>query len=109
MKEKHVHPLSVAFVGGVGRIERELVSLGDTLGARVEVHDGETRGKGRAQLSALLRRSDVVVLVTAVNSHNAVHIARREAGRAGTAVRIVKFCGVSTARALLQELVAQAA
>jgi phosphoglycerate dehydrogenase-like enzyme len=103
------HALSVAFVGGVGRIERELVALGDTLGARVEVHDGETRGKGRSQLSALLRRSDVVVLVTAVNSHNAVQIARREAGRTGTAVRIVKFCGVSTARALLQELVAQAA
>ena len=101
--------VSVAFVGGVGRIERELVAMGDTLGARVEVHDGETRGKGRSQLSALLRRSDVVVLVTAVNSHNAVHIARREAGRTGTAVRIVKFCGVSTARALLQELVAQAA
>jgi hypothetical protein len=38
-----------------------------------------------------------------------VHIARREAERSGTPVRIVKFCGVSTARALLQELVAQAA
>ena len=44
-----------------------------------------------------------MVLVTAVNSHNAVHIARREAERSGTPVRIVKFCGVSTARALLQE------
>lgn len=109
MKENALAPLAVAFVGGVGRIERELVALGDSLGARVEVHDGETRGKGRSQLSALLRRSDVVVLVTAVNSHNAVHIARREAGRTGTPVRIVKFCGVSTARALLQELVAQAA
>ncbi|MFO0626904.1 MAG: DUF2325 domain-containing protein [Polyangiales bacterium] len=109
MKQNTSPTLSVAFVGGVGRIERALVSLGDALGARVEVHDGETRGQGRAQLTALLRRSDVVVLVTAVNSHNAVQIARREAARAGAAVRIVKFCGVSTARALLQALVAQAA
>ena len=39
-----------------------------------------------------------------VNSHGAVSIAKREAERSGTEVRILKFCGSSKARSLLSEL-----
>jgi hypothetical protein len=98
----------VAIVGGLERLERQLVAMGTELGVDVEVHNGHTWGGGAARLTSLVQRTSLVVIVTGTNSHNAVHIARREAVRVGVPVRIVKFLGARTARALLHE-VAQAA
>ena len=50
-----------------------------------------------------------VVIVTGTNSHNAVHIAKRGAEKAGARVWILKSCGVGTARALLTEIAASSA
>jgi hypothetical protein len=94
----------VAFVGGHDRVEREIVAFGEELGLEVEVHNGHTRGNGAARLIALIQRTDVVVIVTGTNSHNAVHVAKREAARKGAVVRILSFCGAGTARALLTEI-----
>ena len=98
--------LHVAFVGGVRKVERELISYGEALGVAVEVHDGHTSGNGTTRLAALVQRSDVLVIVTGTNSHNAVHIAKREAAKSRASVRILKSCGASTARALLAEVAA---
>lgn len=85
-------------------MEREIVSFGAELGLDVEVHNGHTRGNGATRLSALVQRSDVVVIVTGTNSHNAVQLAKRAAARTGALVRILSFCGAGTARALLAEI-----
>ena len=100
--------LRVGFVGGHDRVEREILSFAAELGLKVEVHNGHTAGHGKDRLIALVERTDVVVIVTGTNSHNAVHIAKRVAMKAGTRVRILKACGSGTARNLLAEL-AQAA
>jgi hypothetical protein len=94
----------VAFVGGHDRVEREIVAFGAQLGLHVEVHNGHTRGNGADRLIALVQRTDVVVIVTGTNSHNAVHIAKREAAKSGARVCILKSCGAGTARALLAEI-----
>ncbi len=96
--------LRVGFVGGHDRVEREVVSVGSELGLDVEVHNGCTAGQGRHRLVALVERSDLVVIVTGINSHNAVHIAKRTAAKAGTHIRILKACGSGTARLLLGEI-----
>ncbi|MGD0677287.1 MAG: DUF2325 domain-containing protein [Polyangiaceae bacterium] len=93
----------VGFVGGVERIERELHSVAGQVGVDVEVHAGHTRGNGAARLAALIRRTHLVVIITGTNSHNAVLLAKREANRLGIPLRILKSCGVGTARTLLQE------
>jgi hypothetical protein len=95
----------VTFVGGHDRVEREIVAFGEQIGIQVGVHNGHTRGNRIEHLIALVQRSDVVVIVTGTNSHNAVHVAKREAARAGARVRILKSCGAGTARALLAEIV----
>jgi hypothetical protein len=94
----------VGFVGGHDRVEREVVSFGSELGLDVEVHNGCTAGQGRHRLVALVERTDLVVIVTGINSHNAVHIAKRTAAKARTHVRILKACGSGTARLLLAEI-----
>jgi hypothetical protein len=102
-------PVRVAFVGGLERLERMLVSLGAELGLDVRTHNGHTGGGGSARLASLVQRTDLVVIVTGTNSHGAVHIARREAARSGARVRIVKVLGSGTARAILEEIARAAA
>jgi hypothetical protein len=96
--------LRVAFVGGVECVDRQLIALGDELGVDVEVHHGHMKGVGKDRLVALIARAHVLVLVTGVNSHGAVGVAKREAAKSGAEIRILKFCGSSKARALLSEL-----
>jgi len=99
----------VVFVGGVERVERSLRASGEELGVDVDVHAGHMQGNAGTRLAALVRRADLVVLVTGVNSHNAVHTAKKEAARSGTPLQIMKFCGASVARALIAELARSAA
>jgi len=99
--------LHVAFVGGVERIDRQLVAMGEELGIDVEVHPGHMKGAGAQRLVALVARANVLFLVTGVNSHGAVSVAKREAARSGVPVHILKFCGASRARALLAEVAQQ--
>jgi lysophospholipase L1-like esterase len=96
-------------VGGLERLEREILPFGKKLGLDVAIHNGRTRGGGSARLVALVQRTDVVIIVTGTNSHGAVQIARREAVKSGARVRLLKFLGASTARALLTEIAQQAA
>jgi hypothetical protein len=96
--------LRVGFVGGHERVEREIVASGARLGIDVEVNNGHTAGPGKDRLVALVQRTDVVVIVTGTNSHNAVFIAKRAAAKAGTRVRILKACGSERARELLAQI-----
>lgn len=104
-----MRPRRVGFVGGHDRVEREIVSYAAAIGLEVEVHNGHTKGNGKARLVALVHRTDLVVIVTGTNSHNAVHLAKREAAKTGAEIRILKSCGAGTARALLDEIARAAA
>jgi hypothetical protein len=98
----------IAFVGGIDRIERQIVSFGEQLGVDVEVHNGKTNGGSTARIAALARRTDLLVIVTGTNSHNAVHVAKREAMKSGVAMRIVTFCGAAAARSLIAAVASSA-
>jgi hypothetical protein len=90
----------------VHRVDREIVGIGEELGVAVEVHDGHTSGQ---RLIALVRRTDVVILVMGIVSHAAACVAKREAARTGVPVHVLKSCSCSAARALLARFVRQAA
>ncbi|MBV9949014.1 MAG: DUF2325 domain-containing protein [Myxococcales bacterium] len=99
----------VAFVGGIDRIERQIVAYGEEIGVEVEVHSGRTSGSSTDRIAALVHRTDLLVVLTGTNSHNAVRIAKREAARAGVPMRILTFCGAAQARALLDRMACGAA
>jgi hypothetical protein len=98
--------LRVAWIGGVHRVDREIVGIGEEMGVDVEVHDGHTSGQ---RLAALVRRVDVVILVMGIVSHAAVFVAKREAAKAGVRVHVLKSCSCSAARALLAGFIQDAA
>jgi hypothetical protein len=54
----------VAFVGGIDRIERQIVAFGKKIGVDVEVHNGRMGSSSTTRLAAIVRRSDLVVIVT---------------------------------------------
>lgn len=63
-------------VGGVERAFRHLLDRSLCRDVRVEFHAGHMNGSGERELSSLVQRCDVVIVVTGVNSHNAVRRTR---------------------------------
>jgi len=94
----------VAIVGGVDRIAPVLERVAADLDFDLELHDGHTSGRGAPGLAAMIGRADVVVIVTDVNSHNAVIAARKLAGSLGRRTVIVRKLGPSKLASILGDL-----
>lgn len=99
-------PRRVLFVGGMDRNEPALLSLGRSLGIEVEVHYGDIHGRGAAALDAMIARAELVVVVTSVNSHGGVNLAKRAARAHGVPMIIARSCGLAVARTLLTDFAA---
>ena len=65
--------MRIGIVGGLSRAETDLSRVAQRAGHEVEFHDGQLRGPSAGALESLIGRSDVVVVVTDVNSHAAMH------------------------------------
>jgi len=102
--------MRIGIVGGLDRNARELEELTEAKGHQLETHTGVlTGGSSVASLRALVVRSDLVLVLTDVNSHNAVHLARREARKRHRPIRILRRLGAAHLAAFLQAWGAPAA
>lgn len=102
--EKSAPLVRVVVVGGPLRGAMRLASEAELGGARLEWHDGDTAGTGVRELRSLIRRADLVVITTDVNSHRGVEVAKQEARRAGRPFTLVRSCSGSRVRELLASL-----
>jgi hypothetical protein len=93
--------MHIGWVGGLDRNEAHFERMAAAAGHVIECHTGRLDGRGSDQLRALIERSDLVIVLTDVNSHGAVQLARREAVKAGKPVHIARRLGSSAFRALL--------
>jgi hypothetical protein len=96
--------MHIGLVGGLDRSEAQYRQLAERAGHSIEWHTGDLAGRGAGTLEALIERSDLVVVVTAVNSHGAVWRARKLAKLRGKRLLLLARCGVSRFGALLGEL-----
>lgn len=102
--------MRIGIVGGIDRTAHLLQSVASARGHELELHTGVISGSASANtLRALVARSDLIVVVTDVNSHNAVKTARREARLRHRALRIVRRIGASQLATLLEGLEGKAA
>lgn len=85
--------MRIAVIGGLDRNEHELSMIAARAGHVVELHTGHMNGRGAETLKSAIARADLVVLVTEVNSHTAVQLARKLCQRAGRAPLLVRKCG----------------
>ena len=97
--------MRIGINGGIDRTANLLQSVAAAHGHQLELHTGVISGSASADtLRALVARSELVVVVTDVNSHNAVKTARREARLRHRPLRIVRRIGASQLAALLEYL-----
>jgi hypothetical protein len=69
--------MRVGIVGGLDRSEGTLERLAVMHGHALEHHTGIMRGQATAELERLVKRCDLVVIITDVNSHSAVRLTRK--------------------------------
>ena len=101
--------MRIGIVGGLDRVARELQAVARAGGHQLDTHTGVIAGKATStSLRALIVWSDLVFVLTDVNSHNAVRLARQVARAHQRPLRIVRRLGPSHLAAYLQAMVAEA-
>ncbi len=100
--------IRVAVVGGLTRATDQWSDAGRALGVQLEHHDGRVHGRRADDLESMVRRADVVVIITDLNSHNGVTIARRAAVHAALPHRLVRRLRPNGLAAVLEEMLAEA-
>lgn len=96
--------MRIGIVGGLTRAGSHYCRLAASAGHELLFHDGWMGGRGVKSLEHLVERSDVVVVVTDVNSHGAVQLARSRLRAGGRSPVLLRRCGLARFGALLAEL-----
>lgn len=95
--------MRIGIIGGAERAEPQFKRLANQAGHEVEFHRGHMSG-GSGSLDALVRRCDLVLITTDVNSHGAVRGAREVARAKGMAPVILRRLGLGRFGELLATL-----
>ena len=102
--------MRIGIVGGLDRKARELEGIALARGHQLELHTGVIGGSASAAgLRAMVARADLVIVVTDVNSHNGVRMARRQARISGRPIRLLRRLGAAQFEALVRTLSVAAA
>ena len=97
--------MRIGIVGGLDRKARELEGIARAWGHELELPSGVIAGAASAAgLRALVGRVDLIIVVTEVNSHNGVRMARRHAQLAHRPLQLLRRMGVSQFEALVRAL-----
>ena len=98
--------MRIGLVGGLNRAARKLEEVARAGGHELETHTGVIAGKATStSLRALVIWSDLVLVLTDVNSHNAVRMARQVARAHHRPLRIFRRLGSKHLVAYLDALV----
>lgn len=101
--------MRIVIIGGLERAEQHFERLAAAAGYEVHFHDGRTGGRGADVLERLVERCDVVVILTDVNSHGGVQIARRAMRERGRTPLLLRRLSLSKFQQLLAALNAKQA
>ncbi|MEO7112667.1 MAG: DUF2325 domain-containing protein [Polyangiaceae bacterium] len=99
--------MRVLLVGGLDRNEAQLVALAASNGHELELHTGDVGGRGAEALTHKIERATLVVIVTEVNSHGGVLLAKKIVRRFGKASLIVRKMGASKLQGLFDAIEAR--
>jgi hypothetical protein len=97
----------IAVVGGLERHESEIARRASTLGHTIEFHRGRVGGRHAAELESVIQRCELAIIVTRVNSHGAMYIAKRAASRHERAALIARSCSPSSFSTIMQSFAAR--
>jgi len=96
--------MRIGWIGGRERNETTLERIAAQSGHVLEFHSGHVGGRGADGIRTLVERSDFVVIVTDVNSHGAVLLAKKMVQQVGRGSLVIRRCGSSRFQALLEAI-----
>jgi hypothetical protein len=100
--------MKIGIVGGLDRGAPELADAARAEGHELEFHRGVMSGPHADSLRALVSRVDALIILTEINSHAAVLLARRQARLRGKPTRILRRLRPKLLATVLPELAAAA-
>jgi hypothetical protein len=86
--------MRIGIVGGTDKNQPRYLQLARRSRCEVEFHDGYMSGTAGSALESLVHRCDVIVVVTRVNSHTAVRLARSHSQKLDRKLLIVRRFGL---------------
>jgi len=92
--------MRIGIVGGASKNRSRYEQVAASNASEVEFHDGYMTSTATQALEGLVARSDVVVVITRVNSHQAVQLARKLTRQRERALLIVRRFGLRHLREL---------
>jgi hypothetical protein len=96
--------MKIGIIGGIERGWTTYEHIAARHGHEVELHGGHIHGRGQEALETLVRRSDLLVIVTGINSHAAVQQSRKLVRHYGRRLVLMKNFGTSRFTRLLDAL-----
>ena len=96
--------MRIAVIGGRYKNEAQLSRTAKTMGHELEFEEGHTHGRHIDGIRAAIVRSELVVIVTDVNSHGGVHAAKRIARQVQRPTLIIQNFGVARLCRLLEAI-----
>jgi hypothetical protein len=96
--------MRIGLVGGLSRSETPFAKLACGAGHELEFHTGEISRHGAGGLRRLVERSDFIIILTGINSHQAVWLAKRAVREFMRPSVVMHKCGIDTFKELLELL-----
>lgn len=96
--------MRITWIGGLDRNQAQLERMAAEAGHCLEFHTGNTGGRGAAELRAAIERADLVIVLTDVNSHGGVLLAKKLCHKLGRAALMIRRCGVARFQLLLDAI-----
>ena len=96
--------MRIGIVGGLARAEPIFARIAEAAGHEPIFHRGEINSSGVRAMTSLVDNADLVVILTDVNSHGAVRLARRLLREQGRSPLLRTRCGVARFGALVAAL-----
>jgi hypothetical protein len=97
-----ISSMKIALVGGLVRREAELAKLAAEAGHEIEWHTGAVGGRGADGLRAVIERAHVVMILTEINCHGSMYLAKKVARQLGKKAIVLRKCGPAKFHELLQ-------
>ncbi|MEZ4445966.1 MAG: DUF2325 domain-containing protein [Polyangiaceae bacterium] len=98
--------MNIVVIGGVERSTSSMRRLCSAEGHHLTHHDGTSSQRANLALRSAIGRADLAIIVTGINSHGSVLLARALARDSGVPSLICRRFGVSQLRRLLDALAA---
>lgn len=93
--------MHIGWVGGLERSEVYLAEIAAGEGHELEYHNGDVKGQRADKLRNIVDRSALVIILTTINSHKGVQLAKRMARKYNCPTIVMQRCGPVAFREIL--------